>query len=215
MLLELGKPACEIPYHPIDGKGGDIAWHIPQNWVVTLRLLHQWNKHDTDYRPWYQATRVLLNMFSNCPIAAILWNHLTGILNELPGIQDLTKELTVYGCRWLDTSEHHLANYLLVLAKATIYKTYMAVYERQRPTHTYHQIIWLGIQYHLYVDYHHRISKISVKRFSAFWPYKELLGKIYKGQSILSNKLEGENAWTLELRYVNQTAFLISPWFMI
>jgi hypothetical protein len=123
-------------------------------------------------------------------MATLLWNRLTGILHQLLGTHDLTKKLMLYGYPRLDTMEHQLANCLLVLAKTTVYKTYMAVHDTLRPSRTYHQMMRLGIQYRLYVEWHHSIWKNDVERFSAFWLYRQILGKIDNGQffSVISYK---------------------------
>jgi hypothetical protein len=48
----------------------------------------------------------------------------------------------------------------------------------------------LQIQYRLYVEWHHSIWKNDVERFSAFWLYRQILGKIDNGQLLLSDKLK-------------------------
>jgi hypothetical protein len=89
----------------IDGKDGDIAWRMLRSWVVTPQLLHQWNKRVTVHCQWCSGnTGSLKHMFLTAD-GTILWNRLTGILNQILGTHDLTKKLILYDYRRLDTTE--------------------------------------------------------------------------------------------------------------
>jgi predicted XRE-type DNA-binding protein len=65
-------------------------------------------------------------MFLDCPSVIDFWNQLTNILHKLLGPYQLQKKQILYGYHVLHTTPKHLANYLIVLAKSTIYKTFLA-----------------------------------------------------------------------------------------
>jgi hypothetical protein len=113
------------PYtHPILSKGDDVTWRIQHNRIITPQQLHKWGKRDTSDCP--GTTGTTDHMFFECPTVTVFWGHLTKTPHDLLGPHPLQKRHILYGYPTLDTTPEQLANYLLVLAKTTIYKTYLA-----------------------------------------------------------------------------------------
>jgi hypothetical protein len=61
-------------------------------------------------------------MFLDCPTVIDFWNRFTKTLHKLLG----QKKHILYGYPVLNTAPQQLADYLIVLAKSTIYKTFSA-----------------------------------------------------------------------------------------
>jgi hypothetical protein len=86
-------------------------------------------------------------MFFDCP-SVTFWNHLAKIPNQLLGLHILLKKLLLYSYFMLDTTPQERANYLLVLAKTTICKAYLATHSTHCHTPDYHMFC-RGLQYQL------------------------------------------------------------------
>jgi hypothetical protein len=76
-----------------------------------------------------------LSIYLDWPQAAALWRRLTPTLHALIGLHPLHKKQILYGHTTLDTTPQQLANYLLALAKTTIYKTYVATNNTHTQNH--------------------------------------------------------------------------------
>jgi hypothetical protein len=65
-------------------------------------------------------------MFLDYPTVIDFWNQLTKTLHKLLGPHPLQKNHILYGYSVLNTVPQQLANYLIVLAQSTIYRTFSA-----------------------------------------------------------------------------------------
>jgi ABC-type transport system involved in cytochrome c biogenesis ATPase subunit len=68
--------------------------------------------------------------------AKALWKRLIGTLRHLIGLHNVDSKEIIYGYNPSTSTAEQLANYLLVLGKSTIYKTYM----QQMQNADYHPI---------------------------------------------------------------------------
>jgi hypothetical protein len=157
---KLGKPKRETVYHPpILSKDGDIAWKILHNKITTPQQLHRWNKRNTPDSPWCSGTSgTTAHMFLDCPSVIDFWNQLTKTLHKLLGPQQLQKKYILYGLPALHTTSQQIANYLIVLAKSSIYKTFLAA---PNSTHqhaaSYQRMFQLRLHFRLQPEMHHSI----------------------------------------------------------
>jgi hypothetical protein len=97
-------------------------------------------------------------MFLECPSVTDFWNQLTKLL----GPQQLQKKYILYGFPALHTTPQQIANYLIVLAKSTIYKTFLAA---TNSTHhhaaNYQRMFQLRLHFRLQLEMHHSIWKTT------------------------------------------------------
>jgi hypothetical protein len=131
-------------------------------------------------------------------MAAVLWNRLSGIRNQLL----VTRDNQQTGSLLLPPRGHYgTTASQLFTGKTTMYRTCTAA--RGTETYWYHHVMRLGIQHRLYVKWRTTSGKIYMRIFSDFHLYKLIQRKNDKRQLTLS--FEGKNVWTLEPRYANQT----------
>jgi hypothetical protein len=88
----------------------------------------------------------------DCPSVADFCNRLAKIHHILLGPHPLQKKRILYGYSTLDTTPQQLANYLLVLAKTTIYKTYLAMNRNHHHPPDYQRKFQMRLQYRLYTE---------------------------------------------------------------
>ena len=188
---KMGKPNWKGLYHyPILSKDGDIAWRILHNSIVTPEKLHQWGRRTTPDCPWCTGIRGTLDhMFLDCPAVKNIWISATTILNKLLGPHPLQKKLILYGYPQLNDTPQQLANYLLVLAKSTIYKTYMATNSTDRPTTDYWRLFRLRLQYRMYIEMHQSHYRNEMENFQKYWMYKNILGKLQDGRIVFNQEI--------------------------
>jgi hypothetical protein len=93
----------------------------------------------------------------------------------------------LYGYPTLDTTPQQLANYLIVLAKATIYKTYMATIDTQEKPPEYQRMLRIRLVFRLHRELHHSIWQNDIEAFEHYWLQKNILGRIQEGRLTLSN----------------------------
>jgi hypothetical protein len=188
---QLGKPKWEAVYHhPILSKDGDVAWRILHNRIVTPQQLHKWGKRDTSDCPWCPGTTGTIDhMFFECPTAIAFWGHLTKTLHDLLGPHPLQKRHILYGYPTLDTTPQQLANYLLVLAKTTIYKTYLATNSTHQQPPDYQRMFRMRLQFRLHLEMHHSIWQHNNEIFTGYWLHRNILGKIQEGRIVLSDHI--------------------------
>ncbi|PNF28681.1 hypothetical protein B7P43_G07886 [Cryptotermes secundus] len=187
----LGKPKWEALYHPpIISKDGDIAWRILHNRITTPQQLHRWKKKDTPNCPWCPGTSgTTEHMFLDCPHAVDFYNKLVNTLHKLLGPHTIQKKHILYGYPSLHTTPHQLANYLIVLAKSTIYKTFIAAIANstKHQEANYHRMFQMRLHFRLQLEMHHSIWKNDVKTFKNYWLHNDILGRITNGQIIVNN----------------------------
>lgn len=77
------------------------------------------------------------------------------MLHELLGPHPLLEELMLYGYSTLYTTHQQLANYLLVLAKTTVYKIYLATSGIHSHTPDCQRMFPTRLQCRLYTEMHY------------------------------------------------------------
>jgi hypothetical protein len=111
------------------------------------------------------------------PSVTALWNRLAKLLHKLLCPHPLQKELT----STLDTTPQQLVNYLLVLAKTTVYETYLATNSTHRHTPDYKPMFLMRLQYRLYREMHYSLWANDMDTFRGYWLHGNNLGKIHDG----------------------------------
>jgi hypothetical protein len=100
----------------------------------------------------------------------------------------LQKKHILYGYPVLHTTPKQLANYLIVLAKSTIYKTFLAD-NTHHQANNYKRMFRLRLQFRLQLELHHSIWNNDIETFSNYWLHNSILGKISNGRIILNDNL--------------------------
>jgi hypothetical protein len=111
-----------------------------------------------------------------CPSVTAFWNNLAKLLHELLGPHPLQKKLILYSYSTLNNTPQQRTNYLLVLAKITIYKTYLATNSTHTPD--YQRMFHMRLQYRLYTEMHCSLWTNDANTFRGYWLHGNILGKI-------------------------------------
>jgi hypothetical protein len=90
----------------------------------------------------------------------------------LIGPHPLHKKQILYGYPTLDTTPQQLANYLLALAKTTIYKTYLATNNTHTKPPDYQRMLRVRLLFRLNLEMHYSTWKDDVEKFKSYWLHK-------------------------------------------
>jgi hypothetical protein len=128
-------------------------------------------------------------MFFDCPTATAFWGWLTKMPHDLLGSHPLQKRHILYGYPTLDTTPQQLATYLLVLAKNTMHKTYLAMNSTHQQPPNYQRMLRMGLEFRLHLEMHHSIWQHDIGTFTSYWIHRNILGKIQDGRIILNDQI--------------------------
>jgi hypothetical protein len=109
-------------------------------------------------------------MFFDCPTT--FWGSLTKTLHDLLGPHPLQKRHIMYGYPTLETLPQQFANYLLVLSKTTIYKTYMAMNSTHQHPTDYQRMCRMTLQFRLHLEMHHTLRQNDIETFTSCWLHR-------------------------------------------
>jgi hypothetical protein len=114
-----------------------------------------------------------------CPHATHLWNQLSRILEHLLGTHKISDTTVIYGYKRSDSTAHQLANFLLTLAKSTIFKTYMAAVGTDgQPPSYYYRLLLLHLRYRLFLEMHKSVTNNDMDGFRNYCLKTQALGKL-------------------------------------
>lgn len=131
----LGKKInwLSIQCYPIEKRDADITWRLLHNALVTPRKFFQWKIIPSPLCPWCQNQEgTAVHMFFKCSKVKQLWNFVTEKTKKISNLTELTYEQALLGFPPTDPSSR-LSNFVLVLAKSTIYWSYMSVIKEANP----------------------------------------------------------------------------------
>lgn len=138
--------------YPTDRKDSDVAWKLLHNALVTPRKLHQWRVITSSLCPWCKEEGNIQHMFFKCQQTKPLWNYISikiAQINQTP-LPNFEQLLIGFPGK---TPAKNLTNFLLTLAKSTIYRTYMNVIKEENPeVPCYLKIFKLRLKYRLAIE---------------------------------------------------------------
>lgn len=142
-------------HHPIEKKDSDVAWRLLHNALVTPKKLFQWKVIQSPLCPWCKEEGNIVHMIFECTQTKNLWkfvSHKIQIINKCP---PLTLDQAILGFSF-STNQGRLTNFLLTLAKSTVYRTYMNLIKKEIPVTPHYLLIYKKrLQYRLNIESHH------------------------------------------------------------
>jgi len=151
--------------YPTDKRDSDVAWRLLHNALVTPRRLYQWKIIPSSLCPWCKQEGNLSHMFFQCQQTKQIWKLVSRKLaqiNESP-LPTHEKLLTGYQRK---TSPAKLSNFILTLAKSTIYRSYMSVIKEDNPTPPcYLKIFKSRLKYRITLEQHYANIMGSQEKF--------------------------------------------------
>lgn len=141
--------------YPIDRIDSNTTWRLLHNALVTPRKLHQWNIIPSGSCLWCNEPEAnLMHMFFQCSVTKPIWNFVSiklAIINESP-LPTFEQLLVGYP---EDNPRARLSNFILVLARSTIYRCYMSVIKQQSPPDPcYLKMLKLRLKYRMALEQH-------------------------------------------------------------
>jgi hypothetical protein len=91
-------------------------------------------------------------------------------------------KIFIYGHQRFDSTAYQLANFVIIMAKSTIYKTYMASANEEGWTPNYYGLLMMRLKYRLHLDLHRSIVDNDTDRLQNYWLYRQVLGSMEGGR---------------------------------
>jgi hypothetical protein len=87
-------------------------------------------------------------------------------------------KVIIYGYNSSTSTAQQLANYLIVLGKSTIYKTYMAANAGHGPPPNYYRLVQLRLRYRMLLELYKSIANNNLDSFKSYWLHKQALANM-------------------------------------
>ncbi|KAJ1528786.1 hypothetical protein ONE63_007167 [Megalurothrips usitatus] len=119
---------------PTEKKDSDISWRLVHNCLITPKKLYDWNIIERSSCPWCpQEIGDILHMMFNCRTTKSLWNSASQKINKINNTNEkLSLERALCGFQPSSPSTR-ISNFILNLAKSTIYQTYSRLIKEDYP----------------------------------------------------------------------------------
>lgn len=165
--------------HPIDRRDSNTTWRLLHNALVTPRRLNQWKILLSESCLWCtQEVGNLTHMFFQCPLTKPLWNFVSikiAAINESPLP---TYEQLLLGYPG-NQPPSRLSNFLLVLARSTIYRCYMNVIKDENPpAPSYLKMFKLRLKYRITLEEHYANLTRTQEKFKQTFLIKNALTQL-------------------------------------
>lgn len=164
--------------YPSDRRDSNTAWRLLHNALVTPRRLFQWKIIPSSLCQWCQKEGNITHMFFQCNEVKPLWDFVSNkiaAINQtaLPSYEQLLVGFPT------STPASRLSNFLLVLAKDTIYKSYMNVIKQAKPPNPQYLMFFeRRLKYRLTLQEHYAQLTRSQDKFAATFLINNILQNI-------------------------------------
>lgn len=140
--------------YPTDRRDSDITWRMLHNALVTPKRLHLWKIIQSGQCPWCKEEANLMHMFFQCKQVKPLWNYVSTKISIINGTPLPNYEQLLVGFS-ANNPAARLSNFIVVLAKSTIYRCYMNIIKEQnQPNPAYLKMFKRRLQYRLALEQH-------------------------------------------------------------
>jgi len=139
----------------VDRIDSNTTWRLLHNALTTPRRLHQWKIITSGSCLWCkEAQGNLMHMFFQCQLTKPIWNFVSTKLATINKSPLPTYEQLLIGYPE-ENPRARLSNFILVLARSTIYRGYMSVAKEENPPNpNYLNIFKLRLKYRLALEEH-------------------------------------------------------------
>lgn len=142
--------------YPTEKKDSDVSWRLIYNCLVTPQKLFKWKIIQHQNCPWCpEEDGNVLHMIFHCKCTKALWISASKKMNQINGTnKKLTSDQALCGFQ-PNTPNHRLSNFILNLAKSTIYKTYSRLIKEDNPREpSYKTIFETRIKFRITLEEH-------------------------------------------------------------
>lgn len=161
--------------HPSDRRDSDIVWRLLHSALVTPRKLHQWKIISSGLCPWCKQDGNLSHMFFQCEQTKPIWNFVSTKLAAINQSPLPTYEQLLVGYPG-KTPSAKLSNFILVLAKSTIYRSYMNVVKEDTPPNpSYLNFFKTRLKYRLTLERHYAQLTRTEDKFKELFMINDVL----------------------------------------
>jgi len=127
--------------YPAEKKDGDVSWRLLHNALVTPKKFCQWQIVNSQQCPWCDEEGNVIHMVYKCKQVSNLWKYVSHKIQIINKCEPLTLDQAIMGFP-PHSNERRLSNYLLILARSTIYRTYMNLIKEQLPATPHYLLIY-------------------------------------------------------------------------
>jgi hypothetical protein len=124
--------------------------------------------------------------------ATRLWNQVEKLLERLLGPHNINRKIVIFGYQRFDSTAYQLANFVIIMAKSTINKTYMASADEEGRTPNYYRLLMMRLKYRLHLELHRSIMDNDTDRFQNYWKTTMYNNKKNLSISIITGQLGGQ-----------------------
>jgi zinc-binding in reverse transcriptase len=171
---------------PIDGSDGDISWRFLHDRLVTPVRRHKWGVQPSPHCPWCITPGTAMHMLFECPMTDRIWQIVRifhrKITNKSSIANLLPISVLINGLPSTDNNNTMLTNFLITLAKSTIYRTYSHYLRTANlPAPQYHTIFTRRLRFRL---------TLEISKFRQKFPHSDptLAKEWWNNKSVMSYK---------------------------
>lgn len=155
--------------HLTFGNDTEVAWRFAKNRLADCVYLHRIGLRDSIICPFCSiATGNSRHIILDCNRAQLLWQLVTPLLRKLTGYEVVTPDKIVSGFA-NGTPEHNLANYILTLAKSTVYYVVLDVLKHEKPCVPYDTVFKNRLKGRLLKEFAWYLGKNNMEGFKLQW----------------------------------------------
>jgi exonuclease III len=143
---------------PIDGGDGDVTWRFLHDRLVTPVRRFKWGVQPSPNCPWCITRGTTLHMILECPKTSMIWQIVRIFYRRIhrkESINNILNTSQILSGTPIKKHDHAslLTNFLISLAKSTIYRTYTNKLRTGADIPEYHQVYCKRLKYRLGLEY--------------------------------------------------------------
>lgn len=169
-----------ISHFPTLGMDAEVAWCFAKNRLADPIFLFHARKMPSRLCPWCRVEGSAWHMVVECRQAAAMWRLVHAILKKLLGDRQVLLR-DIFTCfkprNNSDAPTLAIANFILTLAKSTVYRVITTVFKDLRHPAAYDAVLKARIKARILKEYAWHLGRGDLNSFSAIWGTKEAICK--------------------------------------
>ena len=177
---------------PSLGLDSQVVWRFNKNRLADPIFLHHAGLAASRLCPWCQVEGTAWHMLVACNQATPMWGLVHTLLRGILGRRGLSLREVYVGFRPDRTStanQTDLANFVLVLAKSTVYSLLVCFYKEDRVPAPYELVLKARLKSRLLKEYAWYLGRGAIDDFRTKWCEKEALCSLVGGEVIFAPSL--------------------------
>jgi hypothetical protein len=178
---------------PTLGFDSEVVWRFAKNRLADPIFLFHAGLAASRLCPWCQVEGSAWHMIMACGRARTMWRLVDALVKSILGRRRLLLR-EVYVGFWPDaaytSTQIDLANFVVVLAKSTVYRLLVCFFKDGRVPPCYELVLKARLKSRLAKEYAWHLGRGAVDAFRAKWCEKEALCSILDGELLFDQALQ-------------------------